>query len=192
MSTVFRVLIAVLLLAYPVLVYFGLSQLDVRALAVLLLVLGIARVAGLALVGGHAPMRTQAIFTGLALIVVACSSFLFSSVDALRYYPVLVNVLLLVLFAASLRRPPSMIERIARLSDPDLTPEGVVYTRNVTIIWCGFFVLNGAAALYTTLVSDLDVWAFYNGFLSYCLMGLLFAGEFLVRLWVKQRQVISS
>lgn len=181
-----------LLLAYPVLVYFGLSQLDVRALAILLLVLGIARVAGIVLVGGRAPMRTQAIFTGLALVVVACSSFLFSSVEALRYYPVLVNGLLLVLFAASLRQPPSMIERIARLSDPDLSPQGVAYTRNVTIVWCVFFVLNGAVALYTTLESDLDVWAFYNGFLSYCLVGLLFGGEFLVRLWVKQRQVISS
>ena len=33
----------------------------------------------------------------------------------------------------------SAIERIARLQHPDLPPEGVVYTRRVTQIWCVFF-----------------------------------------------------
>lgn len=188
---VFRGLFAALILVYPVLVYFGLSQLDVRALAIVLIVLGIARVVGILHIGGSTPLRTQTVFAALALVVVACSSFLFNSAEALRFYPVLVNALLFVLFAASLRRPPSMIERLARRSDPNLPSAGVAYTRKVTIVWCGFFVLNGAAALYTTLESDLDVWAFYNGFLSYCFMGLLFAGEYLVRLWVKQRRVIS-
>ncbi len=192
MSIVSRGLFAALILVYPVLVYFGLSQIDVRALAVVFIVLGIARVVGITRLGGGAPMRTQKIFTALALVVVACCAFLFNSPESLRFYPVLVNALLFVLFAASLHRPPSMIERLARRSDPNLPAAGVAYTRKVTIVWCGFFVLNGGVALYTALASELDVWAFYNGFLSYCLMGLLFGGEYLVRLWVQKRQVISS
>ncbi|HBM88010.1 MAG TPA: hypothetical protein DD437_05675 [Rhodobiaceae bacterium] len=192
MSIVFKILFAVLILAYPVLVYLGLSQLDVRALALILIAIAIARVAGIIGMGGNAPMRMQTIFAALILAIVAASSFIFESADALRFYPVLVNGLLFVLFAASLRSPPSMIERLARLSDPDLPPEGVAYTRKVTIVWCGFFFLNGAIALYTALRSDLEVWAFYNGFLSYCLMGALFGGEYLVRLWVKQKRVVSS
>jgi uncharacterized membrane protein len=195
MSTVFKTLIAVLILAYPVLVYLGLSQLDVRVLAFILLALAIARVAGIFgfgnKQGGDAPMRTQMIFAALILAIVAASSFIFESTEALRFYPVLINGLFLVLFALTLRTPPSMIERFARLSDPHLSPEGVVYTRKVTMIWCGFFIMNGSIALYTTLLSSLDVWAFYNGFLSYCLMGLLFGGEYLVRLRMKQRHAVA-
>lgn len=195
MSTFFKALIAVLILAYPVLVYLGLSQLDVRVLALILIALAIARVAGIFGFGnklaGDAPMQTQMIFAALILVIVAASSFIFDSAEALRFYPVLINCLFLVLFALTLRTPPSMIERLARLSDAHLPPEGVAYTRKVTMVWCGFFVLNGSIALYTTLMSDLDVWAFYNGFLSYCLMGLLFGGEYLVRLRMKHRHAVS-
>ena len=66
---------------------------------------------------------------------------------AVFYYPVLVNAILLAVFAASLWRPPTVIERIARLREPDLPPAAVVYTRRVTIVWSVFFALNGAAAL---------------------------------------------
>ena len=62
---------------------------------------------------------------------------------------VLRALVMLAVFAVSLRFPPSAVERIARLSDPDLPPQGVAYTRRVTQVWCGFFVFNGAAALAT-------------------------------------------
>ena len=88
---------------------------------------------------------------------------------------------MLVLFFVSLLRPPTIIERIARFKDPNLPDAAIRYTRNVTIIWCVFFILNGGAALYTTLYTSLETWALYNGVISYVLMGLLFAGEYLVR-----------
>lgn len=192
MGTVFKVLFAAMLLAYPLLVYFGLSQLDLRVLALILIVFGIARVVGILRTESNAPLRTQMIFAAFAMIVVALGSFIFDSADALLFYPVIVNGLLLVLFAASLRKPPSMIERLARLSESDLPPEGVSYTRKVTVVWCGFFVVNGLIALYTALAGDMDMWAFYNGFFSYLLIGLLFGGEYLVRLWVKKNRAVSS
>jgi uncharacterized membrane protein len=49
------------------------------------------------------------------------------------------------------------------------------------MVWCGFFVFNGSMALSTVLFGDLAIWAFYNGFVSYALMALLFAGEYLLR-----------
>jgi len=67
------------------------------------------------------------------------------------------------------------------LQDPALPDEAIPYTRKVTIIWCGFFMLNGVLALLTTLYASDRIWALYNGLISYCLMGLLFAGEWLVR-----------
>jgi uncharacterized membrane protein len=73
-----------------------------------------------------------------------------------------------------------MIERIARIREPNLPDAAVRYTRIVTEVWCLFFVLN-AVALYTALAADIEVWALYNGVIAYVLMGLLFAGEYLVR-----------
>jgi uncharacterized membrane protein len=99
----------------------------------------------------------------------------------LKLYPALVNAVMLAVFAVSLRFPPSAVERIARLSDPHLPPQGVAYTRRVTQVWCGFFVLNGVAALATALWASDQVWAFYNGLLAYVLMGALFGGEWLIR-----------
>jgi len=53
-------------------------------------------------------------------------------------------------------------------------------------VWCGFFVLNGAIALGTALWASEAVWSLYTGVISYVLMGLLFAGEYLVRLRFKR------
>jgi len=74
-----------------------------------------------------------------------------------------------------------MIERFARVLDPDLPESGVRYTRKVTIVWIGFFALNGAIALWTVLQPGWAAWTLYNGFLSYVAAGLLFVGEYFVR-----------
>jgi uncharacterized membrane protein len=62
-----------------------------------------------------------------------------------------------------------------------MPPHGVIYTRKVTWAWCGFFALNGTAALVTALWASERIWALYNGLVAYVLIGLLFAGEWLVR-----------
>ena len=72
-------------------------------------------------------------------------------------------------------------KRIARLENPNLPAAGVRYTRQVTQVWCAFFVLNGLVATWTAVWSSREIWALYNGFLSYIAMGLLFAGEWLMR-----------
>jgi uncharacterized membrane protein len=100
---------------------------------------------------------------------------------AMRIYPVLMSVAMLTAFALSLARPPSMIERFARVFEPDLSEAGVRYTRTVTWVWCAFFLLNAGAALWTALAASLKTWALYNGAISYGLMGLLLGVEFLVR-----------
>lgn len=99
----------------------------------------------------------------------------------MRAYPVAVNAIMLALFAGSLWRGMPIIERLARLREPELPPAGVAYTRRVTWAWCGFFVANGSLAGWTALYADLATWALYNGVISYALIGLMFAGEWLLR-----------
>lgn len=93
---------------------------------------------------------------------------------------------ILAAFGYSLAKPPSMIERFARMREPNLPPFAVAYTRTVTKVWCGFFIVNGAIALGTALWATPAVWSLYNGVIAYVLMGVLFAGEYLVRLRVQR------
>lgn len=131
----------------------------------------------------RAGWRARALGVCAALLGVAALAT--RSALPLQYYPVLVNAVLFAVFAASLTQSQSAIEKLARLRQPDLPVEAVAYTRKVTIVWCGFFVLNGAIALWTTTQGE-RVWALYNGAIAYALIGALFAGEWLVRRRVMQ------
>lgn len=176
------VALTVLLVLYPLLVYVGLQQLGPRILATILLAaalfrLVIAKATGQALGNSNWLLFAAAAATGVTLAT--------GSVLGLKFYPVLVSAVMLAVFGYSLWRPPSMIERFARLQQADLPEQAIPYTRKVTWVWCGFFVINGAIATATVFASD-QIWALYNGLLSYILIGLLVGGEYLLRLRVQK------
>lgn len=174
-------LTALLTVAYPFLVYFALDSVGPRALALLAALLFLLRWRS----QGHAAARL------MPLLAPACAVFLLAAALAgqtvwLLGYPVLVSLLFLAWFSHSLFRPPTVVERLARLQDPDLPPQGVAYTRKVTIAWCLFFLGNGAIAALTAWHGDMAWWTLYNGGISYGLMGLLMGGEWLVRARVRK------
>ena len=175
-----QVVLVALTVFYPLVVYFGLGHFEPRWLAFLLLALALVR-----LRASRQPIWWAA--AGVAGVL-ALSTFLANATLPLKLYPVVVNAAMLALFGASLAHPPSAVERLARMTRPDLPPAGVAYTRKVTWVWCGFFVLNGAVAAATALWSSDAGWALYNGLLAYVLMGLLFAAEWVVR----QRVMLRS
>lgn len=126
----------------------------------------------------------------VSFLAVAAAELVVASRDAelaARLYPVFMNATMLIAFTASLAKPPTMIERFARLMEPDLDVHGIRYTRSVTWIWVGFFFVNGSVALWTVLNGSWLVWSIYNGGVAYVLAGSLFAGEFLVRKRVRAR-----
>lgn len=106
---------------------------------------------------------------------------------SVRLYPVFMNAAMLAAFVATLWKPPSMIEQFARVFEPDLPESGVRYTRKVTLVWVGFFLVNGAIALWSVMQPGWSTWVFYNGFIAYMAAGLLFAGEYVVRQSVRRR-----
>ena len=97
----------------------------------------------------------------------------------LRLYPAAVVAIALAAFAVSLFRTP-LVEILARRMGETLDARGVAYCRKVTIAWVVFLSAHLAVTLATSFASR-EVWAFYNGFLAYLLMGAMFAGEWLVR-----------
>jgi uncharacterized membrane protein len=107
---------------------------------------------------------------------------------AARLYPVFMNLTMLIAFGLTLWRPPSMIERFARITDPELDADGVAYTRKVTWAWIVFFILNGGIALWTALCGTWLQWGAYNGGISYVLAGTLMAVEYMIRRIVRARK----
>lgn len=180
-SRLLAVALALLLVLYPLLVYVGLEAFGPRSLAIALLAIAAVKLA-------LTKLARQPLGNGAWLLLAAAIASGFTlttgSVIGLKFYPVVVNLILLGVFGVSLWKPPSMIERFARLQTPNLTVYAIAYTRKVTWVWCGFFIINGIIAAATLFCSD-KVWALYNGLLSYIVIGVLLAGEYLVRLRVQ-------
>lgn len=109
----------------------------------------------------------------LSFNIVVNSAFL------LKLYPVVISFSFFSVFVYSLIKPPAIITLIASARDK-ITESAVIYTRKVTVVWCFFFIFNGLVALWTVFLSD-EYWTLYNGVISYILMGILFACEWLIR-----------
>lgn len=62
-----------------------------------------------------------------------------------------------------------------------LTPQELVYTRRVTAAWAIFFALVAAATLILFAFAPLRTWSLFANFCVPALMGLMFAGEYVVR-----------
>lgn len=114
--------------------------------------------------------------------------FLIDHSLAIKSYPVLMSFSFAIVFGYSLFYPPTIVEKFARLREPDLDRHGVQYTRKVTIAWVVFFLINGSFSAWTAVYASLETWTIYNGFISYILIGLMFGLEFIIRLLVKQRK----
>lgn len=94
--------------------------------------------------------------------------------------PVLINGFLFLGFLMTLRSTP-MIERFARLQEPELSTEKCAHCRQATWAWIAFFFVNGTIAGLLALSAPLHFWATYTGGIAYALMGLMFAGEYILR-----------
>ena len=167
---------AMLTMLYPLAVYFGINYFEPWKIAGILIALLLIK-----LVTSYSDNHWSKPL--LMAGVLYCGFAIWSNnLVSLRFYPALVNGVMLVIFSWSLLSPPSLIERLARLQHPDLPPEGVIYTRRVTQVWCVFFIVNGVIGLATALWDCFEVWSLYNGLIVYLLMGILMGGEYVIRM----------
>ncbi|MDH5720274.1 MAG: hypothetical protein OEZ13_06580 [Spirochaetia bacterium] len=177
---ILNILIGVIFVLYPLGVFLGFNYFEPRFIGMLLLVFFTLR--GLFFINKNliknlyqlAPIAIAVFVTSMAVII-------FNENIFLRLHPVLISLAFLFSFGYTLIKPPSMVERFARLKDPQLSNDAIAYTKTVTKVWCLFFILNGSAAAYTTFYASFEVWTIYNGLISYILMGILFITEFIVR-----------
>lgn len=169
-----------LLVVYPVIVYFAFDRLGIRGAALLMLV-ALAPAAVLRL--GRARDRrvgTVALVPLITVTLLALGAALERAALVLAV-PTAINLALFATFAPTLVYGPPMIERFARLTDPELTQAEVRWCRTWTVIWSTFFVLNAATAAALAAWAPLAYWVFHTSVLGYVLMGFLLATEWIVR-----------
>jgi len=166
-------------LAYPFVVYASMGQLSPRLFALLLGGIWLART-----LSGRQTSLSRAMAAAALLFCLLLGWA--NSASLLLWYPVLINLALLGLFVSSLYKGMPIVERLARLSEPDLPQAAIGYTRKVTWLWVGFFMINGGITTVLALWAPLSWWTLYSGLIAYLLMGLLFAGEWLVRRRVRK------
>ena len=177
------ILRALLVVAYPLLVYAALQRTSPRVIALVALALLALRalLEGRAALAGYARAWATPV-AGLALVFVVTA--LWNDRVSLLAAPALGSFVLLVAFARSLRGGrESIVEAIARVQLGTLDAETRRYCRRVTAVWCGFFLANGITALGLAIFGSTELWAFYTGLLSYLGVGAVFAVEFVYRQW---------
>lgn len=175
-----NLLLVVVGLLYPFIVYFGGDHVSPPVFGLILGALWLIRAPALVQQPGGKWM--------LAITLAYCAILaLGDHGQLLRWYPSLVCGLLLAAFGHSLVYGPPMIERIARVMEPDLPPAGVAYTRKVTWVWAGFFAVNGTCSALLAAWGPLSWWTLYNGIIAYAAMGTLFAVEWLCRQRMRRR-----
>lgn len=175
-SGTLRALLAVLAILYPVLVYVGIGYFRPGVFGLLLAVIVILRLTGLS-----SEDRRQLLVPTTIAFVYAVAVALSDNATLLRFYPAMINAMMLLAFGRTLLDPPSLIERALKARGTDIDEEGRIYVRHVTAVWCVFFAINGSIAIYTALYSSWQTWALYNGILAYIAMGALFCIELIVR-----------
>jgi uncharacterized membrane protein len=178
------VLNAILVIAYPVAVYWGLTHLGARAVSVM--VLG-AMVPGLAWRFRRAERATfwSVVRLPIAMLLLVLGGIATDDRRFVLALPVLINGVLLLEFGATLRAGATpMIERFARMQEPELDAAKQRHCRQWTAGWAAFFAVNGAVAGALAVGAPLEWWTLYTGGVAYALMGLMFAAEYAMR-WVR-------
>ncbi len=183
-----KVLVGLLLLAYPVAIYFARDHFTPsQMLAGLLALLAVRALVSARVLGHHVAQQT------LLAVVLAVAAVLvwlvFDDVRMhwLRFYPMLFDLGVAAVFFGSLFTARPLVERIARLFHPDLPPSGVIYARRVTRAWGGLMVLIALASLYTAVAASLQCWSLFNGLIVYAVIAVAFACEYALRCHVKRK-----
>ncbi len=174
MKPLFKAVTIVLTICYPFLIYWGLQHYPAASLLPFLLIMLVVR-------WFSANRNEERIVLVAVVAIVIIISVTWNYSLGLKFYPALVNLGLLILFGGSLLTSTSLVERLARLHDQQISPRVVAYTRRVTQAWTIFFVFNGCIAMITALWASDEVWLLYNGFIAYLLIGALAGGEWLLR-----------
>lgn len=118
---------------------------------------------------------------GIGLATLLSAAALRDEEAVLRLIPAWVYLCLAGLFAASLRRPDSIIERGARWIVP-VAPDFIRgYCRKTTVLWVALFAAVAATTAALALAAGADAWRRFTSRTVWLAMGAVTVAEFFFR-----------
>jgi uncharacterized membrane protein len=136
--------------------------------------------------GGLCWSLADARWRWLVLLMIALSSLAAGVLHAdelvLFLPPIAINLGLAFFFASTLSRGREpLISWFARVERGGLASDLKVYTRRLTWIWVGFFLIMAAVSVVLAITGPRIAWAWFTAAGNYLCVGMLFAGEYVYR-----------
>ena len=200
MKKFLKALFYVIAAVYPILVFTLLVVFKVETKILSLCIIALAAAFFLSATGSRktgdkkGALDWKPLLSSVLFLAAGLFCFITGKEFFIKLYSVVINLTLLVVFGSTLFLQPNIIFRFATLADKSILGSSYenqvkLYCRNVTIIWCCFFIINGSISAYTTFFCSREVWALYNGGISYVLMGTLFVVEYIIRKLVDAKMI---
>ncbi|GBU29258.1 hypothetical protein R84B8_02822 [Treponema sp. R8-4-B8] len=182
-----KYLFGLIAVMYPILVFCALVvfKLPIRYLSIGIIIFAIAYsvVNSRHYKGKH----TVALFVSpLILCVIGVISLcLDDSPIIIKLYPALASIAYLTIMITSFIFPPPLAYYFIDIFDKSIKtkiPKEIFdgFCFKASVVWCVFFFVDAVIAIITVYFSSELVWGIYNGGVTYCIMGLIFVGEFIV------------
>lgn len=182
-----KVFLMAVVITYPVFVFLALMvfHLPVSIVSLGMLIIAIAY---FAFVSGDGGKNWTAIILGVLAIVV----LLTQSELVLKFYPVVMTGVFLVMFGVPLLKGRPIITRFAMMMDPAIAAHparGILERccKGLNIAWCVHLVISLGINIAICFGSTLEVWTIYNTVVSYVVIVLLVSLQFLV-IWLANRK----
>ncbi|MGR9053438.1 MAG: hypothetical protein ACU84J_12390 [Gammaproteobacteria bacterium] len=164
-----------LFLAYPYLVYRGISE-------------GLVWLAPSIFAGIYLWQAVKARRVGIRIykasvtVGLMLGTYFLQSFTA-KVMPVFIQLMLIYFFGRTLLKAkgPSLIERFVRLEFPEFPPGVSEYCRQLTWLWTLFFAFNAVSCTVLALWGSDFWWTLFNGIIIYLMIGLLMIGEYIYR-----------
>ena len=170
LTIITKIFLGCFIVAYPFIVFYALKQnIAVKFIGLILLMMII-----------FSFLRNKNKIMFLIGLVLAFLVIFFNQEIFLKLYPVLMNASVCAIFALSLRKTPLVTQFAQKMRHEPLNKETVIYTCQVTKAWAIFMFANTLISLATVFMTN-EIWALYNGFISYVLIGTMMLTEYIVR-----------
>jgi len=172
---------------YPVLVFCALVifKLPIRYLSIGIIIFAI--IYSIINSRHYKGKHTVALFVSPLILCVigVVSLYLDDSPVFIKLYPALASIAYLTIMLTSFLFPPPLAYYFIDIFDKSIKTKIPKQTFDnfcfrASVVWCVFFAVDAVIAALTAFFSSEIFWGIYNGGITYCIMGLIFIGEFIV------------